>query len=122
MDWRGARSPEEAAAETEEPAEATRLRAEDDAETRARQDDAEAGLKAADRVLEDGEARLRQMRDALHQREEELERSGDLTKEVARNAVDLRAQTSQIVEEARRMPLPGDRPKPPTGSPTETDS
>jgi hypothetical protein len=120
MDWREARSPEEAAAETEEPEEAARLRSEDDAETRARQDAAEAGLRAADRALEDGEERLRQTRADLHQRERELEVTGDLTREVARKAEDLREQTSQIFEEARRVPKRGDSP--PTGSPTETDS
>src|SRR3954467_133441 len=100
MDWRGGGRPQEAWAETEEPEEAARLRAEDDAETRARQDAAEAGLKAADRALEDGEVRLRQTRADLHRREKELERTADLTEEVARNAVDLRAQTAQIFEEA----------------------
>jgi hypothetical protein len=121
MDWRETRSPEEAAAETEEPEEAARVRAEDDAETRARQDAAEAGLKAADRALEDGEARLRQTRADLHEREEELERTRDLTKEVARTAADLRVQTSQIFEEARRVPKPADQTPPPAGSPTESD-
>lgn len=122
MDWRETRSPEEAAAETEEPAEAARLRVEDDAETRARQDAAEAGLKAADRALEDGQARLRQTRADLHKREKELERTGDLTEEVARTAADLRAQTSQIFEEARRVPKLPDQGPPPAGSPTESDS
>jgi hypothetical protein len=122
MDRRDMRSAEEAAAETEEPEEATRLRAEDDAETRARQNAAEAGLKAADRALESGEARLRQTRAELHQREKELERTSDLTKEVARNAADLQTQTSQISEVAHRVPLRAEPPIRPAGSPTETDS
>src|SRR3954447_21040648 len=116
MDGRDLRSPEEAAAETEEPEEATRLRAEDDAETRARQDAAEAGLKAADRALETGEARLRQTRAELQQREKELERTGDLTEEVARTAEDLRVQTSQIFDAARRVPHRTDQSAPPAGS------
>jgi hypothetical protein len=122
MDWREARTPEEAAAETEEPAEAARVRAEDDAETRARQDAAEAGLNAADRALEDGAERLRQTRAALQQREAELERTSSLTDEVAQNAADLRAQTAQIFEESRRVPRPDGKGAPPAGSPTESDS
>ena len=93
---------EAAAADTEEPAEATRVRAEDDAETRARQALTEAGLREADRTLEDGGERLRQMRDALRERERELERTGDLTREVAEHAAALRAQTEQIVDKTRR--------------------
>ena len=111
-DTREARSAEDAAAETEEPAEATRVRAEDDAETRARQAMAEAGLREADRTLEDGGARLRQTRAELRERERELERTGELTREVAENAADLRAQTSQLVDEARRSPERGDSKDP----------
>lgn len=101
-DWRQTQSPEEAAAETKEPAEATRVRAEDDAETRERQREAEAGLQEADHTLEDGGARLRQTKAALRERERELARTGEITREVAENAADLRAQTTQIVEETRR--------------------
>jgi hypothetical protein len=101
-DGRETQSPEEAAAETREPAEAARVRAEDDAETRARQQQAEAGLRQADRTLEDGGARLRQTKAALRERERELARTGQITREVAENAADLRAQTAQIMEEARR--------------------
>ena len=36
------------------------------------------------------------------EREKELERTSDLTREVAQNAADLRAQMAQIVQEARR--------------------
>lgn len=114
IDWRETRTPEEAAAETEEPAEASRLRSEDDAETRARQDKAEEGLREADRALEDGEARLRVTRAELQRREQELARTSDITREVARNAAHLLEQTNQIAEEARR--------KPPAGPPTESDS
>jgi hypothetical protein len=102
------RSAADAAADTQEPAEATRVRAEDDAETRERQAAAAAGLREADRTLEDGVARLRQMRAELRQREQELERTGDLTRQVAENAADLRAQMAQIFEETRRSPKPGD--------------
>lgn len=77
-------------------------------------------MRAADRALEAGEKRLRQTRADLQEREQELERTGDLTKEVARKAEDLREQTSQIFEEARRVPKRADAP--PTGSPTESDS
>lgn len=105
-DWRETRSPEEAAAETEEPEEAARVRAEDDAETRARQQEAEAGLREADRVLEDGGQRLRATRAALNERERELERTSDLTREVARSAAELRAQTAQIAEQTRRKKKP----------------
>ena len=101
-DWRETKSPEDAAAETDEPEEATRVRAEDDAETRARQDQAEAGLREADRTLEDGGARLRQTKAALRERERELARTGKITREVAESAADLREQTAQIVQEARR--------------------
>ena len=103
-EWREKRSAEEAAAETEEPAAAARARAEDDAATRAKQDKAEAGLREADRALEAGGARLRHTRAELERREEELERTSDLTREVAQNAVDLRAQTAEIAEETHRMP------------------
>jgi hypothetical protein len=113
-DWRETRTPEQAAAETEEPAEAARLRSEDDAETRARQDRAEEGLREADRALEDGGARLRATRAELQRREQELRRTSGLTSEVARNAADLLEQTNQIAEAARR--------KPPAGPPTESDT
>jgi hypothetical protein len=96
------------AADTEEPAEATRVRAEDDALTRARQAAAAAGLRDADRTLEDGGARLRQMRAELREREQELERTGDLTRQVAENAADLRAKMDQIFEATRRSPKQGD--------------
>ena len=101
-DRRETRSPEDVAAETEEPAEATRVRAEDDAQTRARQAEAAASLQEADRTLEDGGERLREIRAELAERERELERTGDLTREVAQHAADLREQTAQILEEARR--------------------
>jgi hypothetical protein len=101
------RNAEAAASETEEPAEATRLRAEDDAETRARQAETAAGLREADRTLEDGGARLRETREELRERERELARTGDLTREVAEYAADLRTQTEQIVDKARRSPLGG---------------
>src|SRR5579872_2353690 len=103
-DWRETRSPEEAAAETEEPEEASRVRAEDDAETRARQEETAAGLREADRALADGGQRLRATRVALNERERELARTSDLTREVAESAAELRAQTAQIAEEARRKP------------------
>ena len=103
-DWRETRSAEEAAAETEEPEEAARVRAEDDAETRARQEETAAGLREADRALEDGGQRLRATRVALNERERELARTSDLTREVAESAAELRAQTTQIAEEARRKP------------------
>ena len=103
-DWRETRTPEEAAAETEEPEAAARVRAEDDAETRARQAEAEAGLREADRALEDGEARLRRTREELRRREQELERTSDLTREVARNAANLLQQTEQIADRARGVP------------------
>jgi hypothetical protein len=121
IDWRETRSPEEAAAQTEEPEEAARVRAQDDAATRARQQEAEAGLRAADRALADGEVRLRETRADLQQREQELERTSGLTREVAQNAAELREQTAQIVEETRRTrrAAPED---PPTGAPTEGDS
>ena len=72
--WRDKRRTEDMAAETEEPEAATRARTEDDAATRARQDETEAGLRAADRALEDGEARLRLTSSQLRQREQELAR------------------------------------------------
>jgi archaellum component FlaC len=103
-DWRETRTPEEAAAETEEPEAAARVRAEDDAATRARQAEAEAGLREADRTLEDGGARLQRTREELRRREMELERTSDLTREVARNAASLLEQTEQIAERARRTP------------------
>ena len=103
-DWRETRTPEEAAAETEEPEAAARVRAEDDAETRVRQAEAEAGLRDADRALEDGGARLRQTGEELRRRELELERTSDLTREVARNAASLLEQTERIAERARRAP------------------
>jgi len=112
-DGRQKLTPEEAAAETQEPAEAARLRAEGDAETRARQDVTEAGLREADRTLEDGGARLRQTRAELRERERELARTGEITREVAEHAADLRAQTAQIAEVARSPnPEPTEKPKP----------
>lgn len=102
------RTPEELAAGTEEPEAATRARAEDDAATRARQDEAEAGLRAADRALDDGEARLRETRTELRQREQELERTGDLTREVAEGAANLQAQTAQIRKELAPDPSPSE--------------
>jgi len=94
-DPRATRRPD-AAAETEEPEAATRARAEDDAATRARQAETEADLRAADRILEDGEARLRQTRSELRQREEELERTSDLTREVVEGAAVLAPQTKAM--------------------------
>lgn len=100
--FRANRSAEEAAAETEEPEEAARVRAEDDAETRARQEETAAGLREADRALVDGGQRLRATRVALNERERELARTSDLTQEVARSAAELRAQTTEIAEQARK--------------------
>jgi hypothetical protein len=104
----------DAAADTEEPEAAKRARVRDDAETRARQDEAEASLRQVDRTLEDGEARLRLTGSELRRREEELEQTSDLTRQVAKGAADLRAQTAEIAEAARRVP--------PTGAPMESDS
>jgi len=119
-DWRETRTPEEAAAETEEPEAAARVRAEDDAETRARQAEAEAGLRAADRALEDGEVRLKRTREELRRREQDLERTSDLTREVAENAASLLQQTEQIADRARatRSSAPG---APTTPSRTDSD-
>jgi hypothetical protein len=114
------RTPEQAAAETEEPEAATRVRAEDDAETRARQAEAEAGLRDADRALVDGEARLHRTRDELRLRGEELERTSHLTREVAQNAADLREQTAQIAEEARKTRRPTNPDAPPSVAPSES--
>jgi hypothetical protein len=97
-----ARTPEAAAAETEEPAEAARVRAEDDANTKARQEETAAGLREADRSLENGEARLRLTKAELRRREEELTRTSHLAREVAKNAKALQEQTHQIIEGARR--------------------
>ena len=111
---------EDAAADMDEPSEATRVRAEDDAQTRARQAAAAAGLRDADRTLEDGGARLRQMRAELREREQELQRTGDLTRQVAENAADLRAQMAQIFEETRRSPKRGDATPSTDGSEPES--
>lgn len=111
---------EDAAADMDEPAEATRVRAEDDAQTRARQAAAAAGLRDADRTLEDGGARLRQMRAELREREQELQRTGDLTRQVAENAADLRAQMAQIFEETRRSSKRGDATPSTDGSEPES--
>ena len=116
-----ARSREEAAAETEEPEEAARMRAQDDAESRARLAQAEAGLKAADEAIAAGEARLRETRSELRDRERELDRTRDLARDVATNAATLRDQTDQIAEETlgiSRRALDA----PPAGPPTESDS
>ena len=98
------RSPEEAAAETKEPEVAARVRAKDDAESRARLAKAEAGLDAADEALADGQARLRQTQSALRDREQELARTRDLTQDVAQNAATLREQTDLIAEKTLGIP------------------
>lgn len=116
-----ARNREKAAADTEEPEEAARVRAQDDAESRARLAQAEAGLKAADEAIAAGEARLRQTRSELRDRERELDRTRDLTRDVAKNAATLRNQTDQIAEET--LGIPRRAPDaPPAGPPTESDS
>jgi len=120
-DWRQTRSSEEAAAETEEPKEAARVRAEDDAESRARLAQAEKGLRAADEALADGQERLRQTRSALRDRERELERTRDLTQDVAENAATLRQQTEEIAGATRGLPRRAPD-EPPAGPPTESDS
>ena len=56
---------ERAAAETREPERAARVRAEDDAATRARQDAASEDLGQAERLLADSQRTLRETRDAL---------------------------------------------------------
>jgi len=101
-DWRQTRSAEEAAADTEEPAEAARVRAQDDAEAKARLDEAAARLGEANRALDAGEARLRLTAAELRRREEELEQTSNLARQVAESAKELRQQTRQIVDEARR--------------------
>lgn len=110
-DWREARSLRDAARETEEPARAARIRAEDDADTKARQDEAEAGLRAAEEALGDGESSLRRTGSELHQRERELERTGDLTREVEEGARELRADTRRIAEQAREIPDVDEKPR-----------
>jgi hypothetical protein len=55
--------------------------------------------------LEDGGARLRTTREELRRREQELERTSDLTREVAQDAADLLHETRQIADHARRTPL-----------------
>lgn len=110
-DWRETRSLRDAARETEEPARAARIRAEDDADTRARQDRAEAGLRAAEEALDDGESRLRRTESELQQRERELERTSDLTREVEEGARELRAHTQHTAEQARAIPDLDEKPR-----------
>lgn len=101
-DSREIRNDEQVGAETHEPAEAARTRAEDDAETREKQNQTAAGLQQADRTLEEGGARLRETKAALRERERELARTGKITREVAEHAADLREQTAQILQDTRR--------------------
>ncbi|NUO64648.1 MAG: hypothetical protein HOQ34_13840, partial [Gemmatimonadaceae bacterium] len=81
---------ERAAAETREPGEAARIRAEDDAETRARQADAGRELREAERTLRDTGRRLHADGDAAGAIERDVERTRDLTREVAERARELR--------------------------------
>lgn len=107
-DWRIARDPVEGAAETREPEEAARVRADDDAATRERQDAAESGLRKADEALDSNRARLNETGEQLRKRESELARTDELTDDLARGVTDLRATTDDIAEAVRHMP-PRDR-------------
>jgi ABC-type transporter Mla subunit MlaD len=107
-DWRVARDPAEGAAETREPEEAARVRAADDAATRERQDAAESTLRRADDALESNRARLSETGEQLREREDELARTDELTRDLARAAAELRATTDDVAETVRRVP-PRDR-------------
>ena len=87
-DWRNTRSPEEAAADTREPERAARIRAEDDEDTRRRQDETAANLRAAAEALEDNREGLRETRGALRESERDLRRTGELARDVAEGAAD----------------------------------
>jgi hypothetical protein len=105
-DRRGTRSLEQAAADTREPTEATRLRAEDDDDTRRRQDRTEEGLRAAADSLEDNREGLRESRGALSARERELERTSELARDVAEGAADLRDETAEAARQVHDVPTP----------------
>ncbi|HKO16841.1 MAG TPA: hypothetical protein VJU87_11430 [Gemmatimonadaceae bacterium] len=92
---------QEAAAETQEPEAAARLRAENDAATRERQADAERGLEDAAGTLADNDQRLRESGGAMRARERDLARTGDLARDVAEQAKELKAHTEHTVAKAR---------------------
>ncbi|HYD54984.1 MAG TPA: hypothetical protein VEA99_20275 [Gemmatimonadaceae bacterium] len=104
-DWRETRDIEEAAAETREPSEARRIRAEDHAETREWLDEAEQDVRAADRALDENQTRLRDLGDGIRENRETLARTGDLTRDVAERASSLRADTSDVAETTRRIEI-----------------
>jgi ABC-type transporter Mla subunit MlaD len=107
-DWRTTRDNERAAAETREPERAARVRAEDDAETRARQDAASEDLTETARALADSGRGLRETRERLQATGRDLSRTSEVARDVLENASTLRAEAEQIREAVREVPL-GDR-------------
>jgi vacuolar-type H+-ATPase subunit I/STV1 len=105
-----ARANERAAAETREPERAARVRADDDATTRARQDATGEDIEAAARTLEENQRRLRETRDALHATGRDLSRTGEVARDVAANASTLRADAERIAEQVREVPLVREEP------------
>ena len=103
-DEREAERLEQAAADTREPAVAARIRADDDASTRERQDATGANIDEAARALADNERRLRETREALQAMQGDVRATREVARDVAENAEVLREQTHQAAEQVRAVP------------------
>lgn len=101
----------QAAEETREPEAARRMRVadEDSGDARSRRDDGMALRETADSLAETRE-RLRDTGSGLQKREQELERTGALARDLAQRAAELRADTAQTIEAARDIPVPLEQP------------
>ena len=82
---------EQAVRDITEPPAAAELRAADVAETELRQTIDSSGLRRAADVLNENQARLRQTSAELRERERELNRTGNLVRDVERNTAALRS-------------------------------
>lgn len=86
---------DEAARDTQEPQAASQARDSDDAETKARQAADSSALRSAADVLNENKARLRQTGAELRERGRELDRTGNLVRDVQRNTAALRSAASR---------------------------
>ena len=105
---RASRRLERAAADMREPEAAARLRADDDADTRQRQEAAGADIDEASRALADNERRLRETREALQATRRDVGETRAAARDVAEGAESLQAMTAKAAEQVRAVPVDGE--------------
>jgi chromosome segregation ATPase len=104
-----AKSPEQAAEETREPAGAARARKRDDERTRKRLDEAERRVEDTDATLRATSGDLQANAAELERRKRELEETGEMAREVSSEASELQQHGRHTADKAAQVEPAADR-------------